>query len=351
MWTETPVFVEDLKRICGDPAVDWDALRGGVVVVTGATGLIGQTLVSALAYANIHRALGLRVVALVRDRERAERMFAGQLRDGRCLEFAVGTVEALPELPERADFIVHGASMTSSQAFIETPVEMLRTAVRGTENVLEYARAAGARGMVYLSSMEVYGHPEKGRRVTEDDMGALPTTVVRNAYPLGKQLCESLCCAYASEYGVPVRIARLTQTFGPGVRYDDTRVFAEFARCAIEKRDIVLKTKGETERCYLYTADAASALLTLLTKGAAGEAYNVANEATYCSIAQMAETVAALGGIRVRYEIQNVTRLGYASTLYMDLDTRKLQGLGWAPTLLLEDMYRNLMGALQLAKN
>ncbi|WP_298074181.1 hypothetical protein [uncultured Bacteroides sp.] len=85
-----------------------------------------------------------------------------------------------------------------------------------------------------------------------------------------------------------------------------------------------MKTKGETGHYYLYTADAATAIL----KGDAGQAYNAANESTYCSIAEMAEKVAVQDGIKVRYEIEDENRNGYPKALYMDLDTSLLQQLG-----------------------
>lgn len=145
-------------------------------------------------------------------------------------------------------------------------------------------------------------------------------------------MCEALCTAYVAQYGVPAKIVRLTQTFGPGVAYDDGRVFAEFARCAIEKRNIVLHTKGETKRSYLYTEDAAAAILTVLLKGESGQAYNAANEETYCSIREMAQLVAeecAKGEIGVDIQIEDESKFGYAPVLRMNLDTRKLRNLGW----------------------
>ena len=104
-------------------------------------------------------------------------------------------------------------------------------------------------------------------------------------------MVECLCASYAHEYSVPVKIARLSQTFGPGVAYEDGRVFAEFARCALEQRDIVLHTQGHTVRSYCYTKDALSALLYILISGKAGEAYNVTNMDTAVSIKEMAELV------------------------------------------------------------
>ena len=160
-------------------------------------------------------------------------------------------------------------------------------------------------------------------------------------------MCENLCVSYMKEYGIPVKIIRLTQTFGPGVTYDDGRVFAEFARCAIEQRNIVLKTKGETKRNYLYTADAVSAIFTVLLKGKSGEAYNAANEETYCSIYEMAQMVANMcGNEQISVEIEekdSVEKLGYAPTLKMNLDTSKLRAIGWKPGTKLEEMFKMLI--------
>lgn len=322
------VVQQDMENICLADFIDWNRLNGKTVLVTGATGLIGSTIVNALLYANKKRDLGLTVLALVRDQHRAETKFADHT-DDKSLRLVIGTVEALPEIEGSVDYIIHGASQTASKAFIQQPVETIITAVQGTLSLLELAKRKNTEGMVYLSSMETYGHPDKGHKVAESDAGALLSLDVRNSYPISKQQCEALCCAYASEYNVPVMIARLTQTFGPGVDYNDNRIFAYFGRCILEKQDIVLKTKGETERDYLYTADAVTAILTIMLRGEKGTAYNIADESTYCSIAEMAHMLADEAGINVTFDIQDSAANGYLSTLYMDLDTARLRALGW----------------------
>ncbi len=338
------ILMQDMENICSADFISWDKFSGKTILVTGATGLIGSAAVKALLYANKKRELGLTVLALVRSKNRAEEKFA-EYKDDKNLVFVLGTVEELPEINGGVDFIIHGASQTASRAFVQQPVETILTAVRGTLNLLELARTKKCEGMVYLSSMETYGHPKKGHKVTENDAGALPSLDVRNSYPISKLQCESLCCSYASEYDVPVMIVRLTQTFGPGVEYDDNRVFAYFGRCVLEKQDIVLKTKGETERDYLYTADAVTAILTVLLDGEKGTAYNAADESTYCSIAEMAEMLAGEAGISVRYDLGGNSSDGYLSTLYMDLDTSRLRALGWNVIYPegLSEIYRRMM--------
>lgn len=207
------------------------------------------------------------------------------------------------------------------------------------------------KGFVYLSSMEVYGSPLNDLKIDEKHGTNLDTMKVRSCYPESKRMCESLCASYSSEFGVPAKVVRLTQTFGPGVKYDDGRVFAEFARCAIERRNIVLKTKGETRRSYLYTEDAVNAILTVLYNGIPGQAYNAANEETYCSIYEMAKMVAGRFGdnsVKVLVEETNPEKLGYAPVLYMNLDTTKLHNLGWKAKFNLESMYQNMIEDMKI---
>lgn len=347
MWLETEIFREDLERICSSEAIPWDMLKNKTIFITGSTGLIGFTVISALLYAEMEKKLGITVIGLVRDKTKAEEMFHDQLISSNALKFVVGDVRELPEIACPVDYIIHGASPTSSLFFVQHPVETVMTAVQGTMNLLELARQKKVLGFAYLSSMEVYGYPEKGHKVTEADAGAFDTLSVRNSYPVSKQLCENLCCDYANEYDIPAKIVRLTQCFGPGVKYADGRVFAEFARCALEHRAIVLKTKGETERSYIYTADAATAILMVMLKGTKGEAYNAANEKTYCSILDMAKMVADNWNINVEIQEESVLKNGYADTLYIDLSTSKLRDLGWSSTVALAEMYQRMMEVMK----
>lgn len=347
MWLETEIFREDLERICSSEVIPWDMLRNKTILITGSTGLIGSTVISALLYAEMEKKLGITVIALVRDKTKAEEKFHDQLISSNALKFVVGDVRELPKIACPVDYIIHGASPTSSLFFVQHPVETVMTAVQGTMNLLELARQKKVLDFAYLSSMEVYGYPVKGHKITEADAGAIDTLSVRNSYPVSKQLCENLCCDYANEYDIPAKIVRLTQCFGPGVKYEDGRVFAEFARCALEQRAIVLKTKGETERSYIYTADAATAILMVLLKGTKGEAYNVANEKAYCSILDMAKMVADNWNINVEIQEESVLKNGYADTLYMDLSTSKLRDLGWSSTVALAEMYQRMMEVMK----
>ena len=81
------------------------------------------------------------------------------------------------------------------------------TAINGTKNVLEYEKKSNIEGMVYLSSLEVYGKTEK-ENITEHDYGFIDILSPRSSYSEGKKIVETMCISYGKEYGVPVKIAR-----------------------------------------------------------------------------------------------------------------------------------------------
>ena len=321
----------------------FEEIKDNTVLVTGATGLIGQALVRRLLECEAN------VTAAVRDIEKANKLFDNDTR----INYIVSDICCLKEDISGLDYIIHAAANTSSKAFQNDPTGIAYTSLEGTRRTLEIARKNNLKNYVYLSSMEVYGIPETDEKIDELHSANIDLMKPRSSYPESKRMCESMCASYHSQYGVPVNVVRLTQTFGAGVRYDDGRVFAEFARCAIEKKEIILHTKGETKRNYLYIEDAVNAILTVMLKGVRGEAYNAANESTYCSIMEMAQLVAAEcagGTISVRIEPDSGSCYGYAPTLHMNLDTSKLSSLGWKAEKGLKEMFDIMIADMKNAR-
>lgn len=224
-----------LQRTCSATSVPWQLLHGRTVLVTGATGLTGRALVKTLS--SVQRDAGTRVLALVRDLDKAQSVFEAALAVGAPITFLVGDVvrlPRLPRLPQPVDFVVHGACITTSRDFVERPVDTMRTAVLGTEAVLDAARQSSVRSVVYLSSMEAYGTPQGGRRLTEQDLDGLDPMLTRNCYPESKRMAEAMVAGDVTQFGLPGKVVRLAQTFGPGVTSDERRVFADFGRCVVE---------------------------------------------------------------------------------------------------------------------
>ena len=342
------ILNEDLELLAA--RINCEEIKGKTFFVTGATGLIGSACAKALLKCNELFGAGVKVVAFMRNPEKAKAVFEGF--DSENLILFAGDINNAIDYKGEVDFIIHGASATSSKFFVSNPVETINTAMAGTNNILTFAKNKGVSSFVYLSSLEVYGTPDPSlATIKEDYSGYIDQTSVRSSYSEGKRLAETLCCSYASEYGVPVKIARLSQTFGAGVDYNDGRVFAEFARCAIEGRDIVLHTQGKTVRSYCYTTDAVDAIFKILLKGENMNAYNVTNMNTACSIYEMGETVCKTfpeAGIKVVIDIpEDASSFGYNPEMIIRLDSAKLESLGWHPEYNLEEMFLRLVESMK----
>lgn len=349
MWLNNEMYQEELNDNISRKNIDWKLLQNQTVFITGGTGLIGSSIINTILYANKILKLNCKVIALVRNLENAKLVFKEQLLENLGLELVEGNVCDELKITEKIDFIIHTASQTSSKKFIENSIETIDTSLVGTKNTLELARKNKIKNYVFLSTMEVYGTPHTDEKITEEHGTNLNTMDVRNCYPISKIMAENLCTCYAKKYNFNINVLRLTQTFGSGVSYEDSRVFAEFAKCAIENKDIILHTKGDTKRSYLYTSDAVNAILLVMLKGKEYEIYNVANEKTYCSILEMAELVAEKNDkINVKCVIdENIEKFGYAPTLCMNLSTEKIEKLGWKAQNNLSDMYDKLIGYLK----
>ena len=317
----------------------WEKLRGKTLFITGATGLIGFNLISALAYMNLHRDLPLKMLALVRNETKAKERFAEILAAGAPLTFVTGDLEHIPAVAEPVDYIIHGGSPTASRYFAEHPVETIQMNLVGARTLLEMAREKKVQSFLFLSSMEVYGSLHREEKVAEDHESFVDTMNPRSSYPEAKRMIEAMCSSYAAQYNVPAKVIRLTQTFGAGVRREDNRVYAQFMRSGMTGENIVLLTRGGTRHSYLHTADAATAILTVLLKGKSGEAYNAANEESYCSIREMAELVGKMYGVKVTVQENMESNKIYPAELFMNLDTKKLKELNWQANTTLKEMF------------
>ena len=337
------ILLEDIQQIV--KSVDLSELKNSSVFVTGATGLIGSFVIRVLLYLNRELDFNVNIIGLIRNKDKAEKVFGDDCAN-KSIRWIIGDIRNF-NLEGNVDYIIHGASVTSSQDFLHKPVETISTALYGTQRILEMAKELRVKSVVYLSSMEVFGITDtRLQEVKESDYGYIDILNPRSSYSEGKRMCECLCAGYAAEYDVPVKIARLTQTLGAGINYNDTRVAAQFMRSVIENKDIVLKTEGKTRRPIVYISDAISGILTVLLKGKNGESYTVANRNTVATIRETAEMIAhtiAKDKIKVVFDIDVPKEYAPNLNLILNLNTDKLESLGWEACIGLEDAYKRMI--------
>lgn len=323
-------------------------------MITGITGFLGSLAAKKILQSKEFQKGAIKIVGITRDAAKTKSVFQGVKNSGIIIaETDIRDKQNLFSVIETPiDYIIHCASVTQSTEMVKHPVEVADTIIAGTRHMLELSRKRRVKGMVYLSTMEVYGKVDNRERKREEgELGDIDLFSSRSCYPLGKRMAEHYCYLYQREYGVPVKIARLAQIFGRGARPDDQRVYMQFARAICEKKDIVLKTPGNSMGNYCASDDAVNAIFTILFNGRDGEAYNVVNESNTMSIREMAELAAdqiAGGQIAVTVELEDSCITGYAPDTGLRLSGEKLRQLGWQPKKQLPEMYREVIEELSL---
>lgn len=340
------IVEEDLNTIAA-ANLPWNELRNKTVLVSGAAGFLPAYLVETILYLN-ERRIGesTHVVGLVRSIDRATQRFSAY--HGRADLQLVKHDVALP-LPDlgHIDFIIHAASQASPKFYRVDPAGTLDANILGTHHLLSLARAQLVKGFLFFSSGDVYGPRPAATPTNEGDFGPLDPLDPRSCYGEAKRLAETMCVAWQRQFGVPAVIVRPFHTYGPGMRLDDGRVFADFVADAIQRRPIVLKSDGAATRAFCYLADATTGFFSVLLRGKHGEAYNIGNDHGECSIAELAELFVRLFPDRCR-EVVRTNRhpddVYVTSTLARSCpDITRARALGWQPfTNLVEGFSRTV---------
>jgi nucleoside-diphosphate-sugar epimerase len=304
-----------------------DDLRNKSVAVTGATGLIGSTLVDLLRVINKEKSLNIKIFALGRSIEKLKICFESGA------EFVQHDILEEFNFSTPVDFVVHAAGNSNPIAYSQNPVETLIGNVEGTYRLLKYAKEADVKKIIYISSGEVYGNlPVEEMPITEEKIGKIDFMKPRSSYSESKRATENLVISFAHEYGLNVSIVRPSHVIGTNFTGSDNRVSAEFFRLALSGKDITLKSDGLNKRSYCFSSDVASGILTVLLHGRNAEAYNITNTENVISIRELARRIAEKTAVKLIFDLPTQEDLD-RRTLIIDavLDDTKLRSLGWKP--------------------
>jgi dTDP-glucose 4,6-dehydratase len=327
-------LAQDLDHVLAHTGGLWDELRGRRVFITGGTGFFGCWLLESFTWANDRLGLGARAVVLTRDPAAFARK-APHLAGHPAVRLHRGDVRsfAFPLGPFHA--VVHAATESSTTLNANDPLTMLDTVVQGTRRTLEFARACAARHFLLTSSGAVYGRqPPELSHVPEDYVGAPDPADPRSAYGEGKRVAEHLCALYHQRHGVAAKVARCFAFVGPYLPLGAHFAVGNFLRDGLAGGPIRVQGDGTPYRSYLYAADLAAWLWTILFRGEPCRPYNVGS-ADAVSIADLARQVAGHFGAEV-----HVARAAVADRLperYVPAVERAARELGLRPGVCLAD--------------
>ena len=317
------------------------------VLIAGGSGLIGSFMADMMLYANKHMNANITVYAMDLSAERLAARYEGIDTDK--LRFVEHNVNELPDFDFAVDYIIHAASPAFPAAFNNDPVGTVMSNILGTKYLLDYGKDHGTKRMLYISSGEVYGQGDLSlESFDETYAGYVDPTSVRSCYPNGKRTAETLCVSYTKQFGIDTVIVRPSHTYGPTVTKADNRANAQFVNKGLAGEDIVLNSAGNQMRSYTYLADSASAIISVLTSGESGNAYNIANSASRTTIAGFAKEVASQTGTKVIFaDPDEVAKAEMTPIAKQVLSSKKLEGLGWKGQFTVEEGIRHTLNIMR----
>lgn len=272
-----------LSDFNGFPAYAWNTIRGGALggrtlFVTGASGFAGSWVLAAIARLNARLAAPIAVRALSREPHYSTDPWLTWVR-GDVREFRDDV---------RADLVLH-AGLSSAATPAGGDAELRDTAVRGIENVMAHAKRSGASRVLVLSSGAVYGS-SSGPVAESGILGALDAG---DTYAAAKRDVEAIAHANGGT-DRDVVIARLFTCIGPGYRHHGHLAHVSLLEDAQARRTLTLRSDGKAIRSYLYGADLAVWLLTLLC-GSGSDVVNVGSDVPM-TIHALAQRIARASG-------------------------------------------------------
>jgi len=337
------IIQEDLEIITS-ANIPWSDFAGKTILVSGANGVLPSYMVETLLFLSAHVLLNkCRVIALVRNEEKAKKRFADYLnRDD--LFIIVQDVCAPIRISEKIDYIVHAASQASPKYYGTDPVGTLNANIFGTTNLLHLAKENHVQSFLYMSSSEVYGMSVNSvSAIAETDYGYLDPTQVRSCYAESKRMGENICISWKHQYSVPVKIVRPFHVYGPGMMLDDGRVFADFVADIVGNRDIIMKSDGAAKRAFCYLRDAALAFFYVMLLGEDGGVYNVGNDNAEISVLNLANTLVSLfpeKQLKVVIKANDNSTYLPSPVMRNLPDVTRLNKLGWYPKVTIEEGFQ-----------
>ncbi|MCW5661984.1 MAG: NAD-dependent epimerase/dehydratase family protein [Burkholderiaceae bacterium] len=353
--TLSELLRQDLDFICGNLTEEFDRMAGKSLLITGGAGFLGYYLVQAALHFNATSGRDQPIRVTVWDSFiRGTPTWLTQLSGTPHLTLEQrDLILLLPERMPDLDWIIHAAGIASPPFYRKHPLKTIDANINGLRNLLEYSvrqsdRGKPLEGFLFYSSSEIYGDPTADSIPTpETYRGLVSCTGPRACYDESKRFGETLCVVFAQQHGIPTRMARPFNNYGPGLKITDRRVISDFAREVIAGHDIVMYSDGKPTRTFCYSADAITGYYKVLVNGHAGEPYNIGTETPEISMADLARKTIQIGRDLFNYRGRFVSRPNPEEDYLVDNPNRRCPNidkarshLGYRPAIDLDEGLR-----------
>lgn len=323
------IYIEELAKY-SKKITRIEELQNKKIMISGATGMIGSCIIDIIMYQNKTRSLNCSIIALGRNETKAKNRF-NDYWNSPFFKFTKCDINKKIIYDGHIDYLIHAASNTHPIAYATDPIGTIATNIIGTNNLLEFASQENISRTIFLSSVEIYGqNKDDVNKFSEDYLGYINSNTLRAGYPESKRAGEALCQAYISQKNIDIIVLRLARVFGPTMLMSDSKASSQFIKSAINGKDIILKSEGTQKYSYIYSLDAAAAILFCLLNGSNGEAYNITNPLCDVTLKSLAEIIADLAHTNIRFELpNNIEASGYSTATKALLNPQKLEHLGF----------------------
>ena len=264
------------------------------VLITGHQGFLGNNFLAFFYYLNQeYPDLNVKVTCLDNKIVDLEDLTGEFIRS-----FEVIEGDIVKDLPGEAyDYVIHCAGIASPSFYRKFPLETIYVNAIGYWEMLQKLNSENLDGFLYFSTSEVYGDPdEKHIPTVEEYRGNVSCTGPRACYDESKRLGETISISFYQQKEVPVKIVRPFNVYGPFMRLEDKRVVPDFAKYALQNKNIHILSDGTPTRAFCYTTDAIEGFLRALLIGKPATPYNIGNDTTETSMKELANMVAEIVG-------------------------------------------------------
>ena len=331
------IIRQDIERIHKEN-IPWSQMQGKTFLISGAAGMIPTYMVYTILERNKGKSKKSKIYAIVKNKKEAEKKYIKYSND-KYLKIIRQDINKKFKLDEKVDYIIHAASKASPKYYKEDPVNTILPNVIGTKNLLELGIKHKIDGFLFFSSGEIYGDMKK-EKILENSLGKINPLELRSCYAESKRMGENMCVSWNKQFNVSTKIARIFHTYGPGMKLDDGRVFADFVSDIVNNKNIIMKSNGNAKRPFCYITDTVTALFLILLKGDNANAYNVSNPSCTISVRELAKTLTKLfpkKKLTVIKKPENKEKYMKSIVMNQNPDISKIKKLGYEPKISIKE--------------